>query len=140
MRKIFLDTNIVLDVILNRTGHVENALKIISLVDLHKYEGWISSLSCSNVYYITARHFNKITAMKKLEHFRVKIRISSVYEETIDLALSSDFNDFEDAIQYYSALSVKCDCIITRNIKDYKISEIPVYTPEEFIALYKENR
>ena len=137
MKKLFIDTNIILDVILNRTEYIENSAKILSLIDMKKYEGWISSLSCSNIYYITAKFFDKITAMKKLEHFRVRINISSVTEETVDLALSSDFKDFEDALQYYSAMKTECDCIITRNRSDFKESQLPVFTPREFLTAHK---
>jgi predicted nucleic acid-binding protein len=133
MKKLFLDTNIVLDVILGREEFVENALKVLTLIDRERFKGYISSLSCSNIYYITAKHFNKLTALKKLEHFRVRIQIADVGAKVIDLALSSDFEDFEDAVQYYSALETNCDIIITRNKKHYNASLIPVFTPKEFL-------
>ncbi|HLA50422.1 MAG TPA: PIN domain-containing protein [Thermodesulfovibrionia bacterium] len=63
--------------------------------------------------------------------------IAEVDEKVIDLSLTADFKDFEDAVQYYSAIKVKADCIITRNKDDYVNDKIPVLTPEEFLALFE---
>jgi hypothetical protein len=73
-----------------------------------------------------------------LLRFKTLVSVASVDEKVIELALASSFNDFEDAIQHYCALQVKAKYIITRNIKDFKKSEINVLTPESYLSLYKE--
>lgn len=140
MKNLFLDTNIVLDVMLNREEYFGDASKILSFIDKGIYNGYVSSLCFSTIYYILSKHFDKPTALKKLELFRSRIRIASVTGEIIDLALFSGFSDFEDAIQYYSAQSIPCDYIITRNVKDYKSSSLPVFMPSEFISYYLKSK
>lgn len=73
--------------------------------------------------------------MKALEKIRVVFNVAAVDEKVIDLSLASDFKDFEDAVQYYSAVLAKVDYIITRNKGDYADDKIPVLTSEEFLAL-----
>lgn len=69
-----------------------------------------------------------------LEKIRIVFSIAAVDEKVIDLSLASDFRDFEDAVQYYSAIHARAGCVITRNKQDYKAEGIPVMTPEEFLA------
>jgi predicted nucleic acid-binding protein len=65
------------------------------------------------------------------------IYVAAVDEKVIDLSLASDFRDFEDAVQYYSAVSAKADCLITRNKTNYVTDDLSIMTPEEFFAASK---
>ncbi|PIX89453.1 MAG: PIN domain nuclease, partial [Nitrospirae bacterium CG_4_10_14_3_um_filter_44_29] len=78
---------------------------------------------------------NREKALKALEKIRIVFSIAPVNEKVIDLSLASDFRDFEDAVQYYSALQVKADCIITRNKGDYISDVIPILTSDEFLVI-----
>ena len=91
-----------------------------------------SAVAFVNVNYFFGK-FAPATRLQSLSKLRSIVSIIQVNEQIIDLALSSNFNDFEDAVQYYSAISVGCDAIITRNLKDYKYSTIPVLTAEQFL-------
>lgn len=76
--------------------------------------------------------------MQILEKVRVVFHVAPVEEKVIDLSLASGFKDFEDAVQYYSALQVHADFLITRNKADFKVDALPVLTPEEFLAFTAE--
>ena len=69
-----------------------------------------------------------------LEKVRIVFRVAAVDEKVIDLSLSSDFKDFEDAVQCYSAVNAKVDCLITRSKRDYVTDILPILTPEEFLV------
>jgi predicted nucleic acid-binding protein len=82
-----------------------------------------------------AKELKRDKAMKVLEKVRIVFRVATVDEKVIDLSLASDFKDFEDAVQCYSAINAKADCLITRNKANYiGGSTLPILTPEEFLA------
>ena len=91
-------------------------------------------MSFPTLFYLLSKGLRRDRAIRTLEKIRVVFRVAPVDEKVIDLSLASDFEDFEDAVQYYSALHVKADCVITRNKADYKDNAIPVLTQEEFLA------
>lgn len=132
MRKVFLDSDIILDALLNRPEVRIPALNVFELITQKRLIGVTSSIIFVNVHYFLNK-FNRENKMFLLKHFRSIISIVEVDETIIDLALQSDFIDFEDAVQYFAAKSVNADFIITRNIKDYKNSAIPVLTAEQFL-------
>ncbi|MES2425653.1 MAG: PIN domain-containing protein [Bacteroidota bacterium] len=132
MTKVFLDSDILLDATLKRPEFIVPALNIINLIQKGQLKAVTSSVAFVNVHYFLDKFdkTNKFTLLKKL---RSILSIVNVDEEIIDIALKSGINDFEDAVQYYTAKSAGADVIITRNIKDYKESTIPVLTAEQFL-------
>ena len=88
------------------------------------------------MFYLLSKELSKVKAIKILEKIRTLFKVAKVDDKVIDLSLVSNFRDFEDAIQYYSAIINNIDLIITRNKKDFQTAEISVYTPEEFISIY----
>ena len=96
-------------------------------------EAATSAIAFINVNYFLKK-FTPITRIEALKRIRTVVSIIEVNQETIDFALNSNFTDFEDAVQYYAAISANTDAIITRNIKDYKQSTIPVLTAEQFLS------
>ena len=135
MKHFFLDTNIVIDVLTDRKPFSDFGQQLFDLSLKEKIKLSISSLSYTTIYYYIRKssgsHKNAITILKELEAI---ISPSDVSKEMINQAIHSDFNDFEDAVQYFTALSVKCDAIITRNPKDFKKSSILILSPEEALA------
>ncbi|MFN5418293.1 MAG: type II toxin-antitoxin system VapC family toxin [Flavobacteriia bacterium] len=135
MKHIFLDTNIVLDVLANRKPFSDSASELFEKAQREKVKLYISSLSYNKIYYILNKqisHKATIAILKDLEELIETLDVSS---KEIKKSLYSEFSDFEDAIQYYSALSnKKIDVIITRNPKDFKKSELLVMTPEEALS------
>jgi predicted nucleic acid-binding protein len=131
VKKVFLDSDIILDALLKRPGFVLPAINIISLANI-KIRIVTSSVAFVHVHYFLDKfdRSNKFLLMKNL---RSMLSIVQVDETIVDLALESGLNDFEDAIQYFAAKNADAEVIITRNIKDYKRSTLPVLTPEQFL-------
>ena len=130
---LFLDTNVVLDLLGERVPFYEDAAKIATLADNKVIEIVVSALSFSTVYYLLCRFESKQTVIEKLSKFKILITTSDLTNQNVDKGLLSDFSDFEDALQYFNALDKNCDIIITRNVKDFKTSKIPVLTPSEYL-------
>lgn len=124
-----------LDIFLKRAPHYASAARLFSLVEEEKLNGFLSAQSFPTMFYILSKELTRDKAMRVLEKLRIVFRVAAVDEKVIDLSLASTFRDFEDAVQYYSALHVKADCLITRNKGDYRTDRLPVMTPEEFLAL-----
>jgi len=134
MKKLLLDINIFLDIFLERKDFLASSSRIFELVEISKYKGFISSSSFPTLFYIISKENNRNEALLNLEKIRAIFKVAEVNERIIDLALVSGFPDFEDAIQYYSALNKRVDFLITRNTKDFKKNDIPILTPDEFIS------
>jgi predicted nucleic acid-binding protein len=134
MTDLFIDTDVIIDFLIDRKPHSREAAVIFTLMEQKKLKGYASSLTFSNLYYVLRKLESHNKVKSKLESLSHVVKILKVEEQTILDALASDFSDFEDSIQYFSARdSKKIDVIITRNTKDYKKSDIPVLTPGEYL-------
>ncbi len=122
---------------LKRQPFFAKAVRFFHLVQEGALEGCVSPLICSNLFYILRRQLSREEARAALGKLRVLLRILAVDETTVDRALSSSFKDFEDAIQYYTALAHGLDAIVTRNKKDYTSAKLAVFTAEECVAAYE---
>ena len=136
--KLFLDTNIVLDLLGEREPFYESAAKIATLADKGKVNLIVSALSYSTVYYLLSKYEDNEVVKDKLRKFKVIAETSDLTDIIIDKGLSSKFADFEDALQYYCAIKMDCNILITRNEKDFKESAIPVMTPDEYLKSLKD--
>lgn len=133
MQQVFLDTNIVLDFLGERIGFYESVAKIMTLSDQKKIKIYTSQTSISTTYYILSKHENTRIALEKIRRFKLLCNISLMNDEVVERAINADFKDFEDPMQYYSALAAKCGLIITRNEKDFKNALIPVMNAESYL-------
>ena len=133
MDKVFVDTDIILDLLAQRGAFYEPAAKLFSLADLGKIKIFVSSLSFANLHYIFAKEFTSANSRKMLLKFKTLVTVLPVSDKTIELALTSDFKDFEDGIQYYAAIESSIRLILTRNLKDFKHATVPVMTPEQYL-------
>ena len=135
MNKLFIDTNIVLDLLAKREEYAP-AAKVFSLGDTGKVKLFVSSLTFANTNYILGRHLGKGPTIKVLRDLELIVTIIDLSGKIVRLALNDDdFKDFEDGLQYYSALENDMDYIITRNLKDFKHSKIPVLTADQYLKL-----
>jgi predicted nucleic acid-binding protein len=132
LKNIFLDSDVILDVLLKRPGFYLPAANLLAAARINNLQLFTSSVVFVNVNYFLEK-FDRVNRVTLLKGLRSIISIVEVGGAVIDKALDSDLTDFEDAIQYYAALSAKADAIITRNIKDYKNTTIPVLTAEQFL-------
>ena len=132
-RKIFVDTDVVFDLLAKREPFYTYAAQLFTNADKQEVTICVSSLCFGNLNYILSKHKSAIEARKILSRFKVLVTILPVDDKIIELALNSDFKDFEDAIQYYCAIENGINILITRNLKDFKSVRIPVLTAEEFV-------
>lgn len=134
MNRLLIDTNIVLDLLSQREPFYDSASRLFTYADRNQITLSVSSLTFANTNYVLSKLKNANDAREILRRFRVLVSIIPLSEKIIDLALAdSDFNDFEDALQYYSAIESNQNILITRDIKDFKTSVLPVMTAEEYL-------
>jgi predicted nucleic acid-binding protein len=138
MKNLFLDTNIVLDLLAYRMPFYTEAAKLFSLADKKKLKLSISSLCLADSHYILSRQKPEMEVRNILRKFKVLVIVLPLDDKITDLALNSEFRDFEDAIQYYTAIENDQDLIITRNQQDFKAGKIPVMTAGEFLKSIKK--
>lgn len=133
MKKVFLDTNIILDLLAERNPFYDSIAKIATFADHKKLQLITSPISFTTVNYILSKFESSESAITKMRNFAVICKVCTINQEIIDKSLNSKFPDFEDAVQYYSAVLSNCNVILTRNGKDFKKSEIAVMTSDEFL-------
>ena len=137
MTKLFVDTDVCIDLLSGRQPFNTSAEILFSLADKSKARIYVSSLSFSNIDYVLRSQYSAVHSRQIIGKFKTLVNVLSVDSKTIDLAIASDFSDFEDAIQYSCAIENNLTTLITRNIKDYKTATIQVLTPETFLATTK---
>ena len=134
MNKVLFDTDVILDFFFDRKPHSDNASQLLSLCESKRLAGFVTPVICSNVYYIlrrTARH-NKV--IDKLKQLLMIVDVAQMDGDVVRRALDSGFRDFEDALQHYAAIHTdRINVIVTRNVKDYRNSELGVLTPENYL-------
>ncbi len=135
MKRILIDTNIVIDLLAKRKDFYDDAATLFSLADKKELKLIISSLTFANTNYILTKLKSAKEAREILRKFKVLVELLSLDDKITELALSDEsFPDFEDGLQYYSAIESEIDIIITRNKKDFKNSKLPVLTAKEYLA------
>lgn len=134
MDKLLVDTNIIIDLLAKREDFYKEAQQLFTLADNRKVCLFISALSLANIHYLLAKSHGKENARKILIQFKVLVEVLALDDKITELALASDFSDFEDAIQYYTAIENGLNIIITRNKKDFKSSSLPVFTAAEYLS------
>ena len=134
MNKYFVDTDVILDLLSQRVPHFHFSAVLFSFAEMGKFELYTSPTVMVNTFYILRKNLGNENAKNALRKLRIILHVIDSPEKVLDLALNSNFNDFEDAIQYYTALNADIRTIITRNLKDYKAADILVQTPEMFLV------
>ena len=135
MSRLLIDTNIVLDLLSKRKEFYSEAAELFSRADKSEIKLSISALTFANTNYILTKLKSPKEARDILRKFKVLVELLALDDKITELALSDEsFPDFEDGLQYYSAIENQIDIIITRNKKDFKNSKIPVLTAKEFLA------
>ncbi|MFN5442655.1 MAG: type II toxin-antitoxin system VapC family toxin [Crocinitomicaceae bacterium] len=136
MKKILIDTDVILDFFFDRKPFSENSTVILTLCERKIIEGYITPVIISNIYYLLRRTAKHEKVIEKLKLLLTILNVLKMDKSTIEKALNSDFKDFEDALQNFAAENYgEIEAIITRNVKDYKRSEIGILTPESFVKL-----
>ena len=131
--KVLIDTNIILDVLCNRTEFVENSAKVFKLCEVKKIEGYVSALSIPNIVYIMRKELDSEKIKDVLATLSLIFTIVDLKADDIKKAALMNFKDYEDALQSACAARMKMNFIVTRNIKDFANSKITAITPSELI-------
>jgi len=134
MDKLFVDTNIVIDLLQKRKEFYEEAQELFTLADKKKVKLFISSLTIANTHFILSKYYNANDARKILAKFKILVEVLPLDDKIIELALTSALKDFKDAIQFYTAIENNADLIVTRNKKDFRKQNIPILTAKEYLS------
>lgn len=132
--KIMCDTNVVLDVLLDREPFVQDSYKILSLCEEHRIHGFVSASSISDIYYLTRKYTHSTElAYRAIGKLLEIVKVCSVTNNDVLVAYQKKAKDFEDCLLATCAKSIGCDFIITRNKRDFEEFDIPLLTPTELL-------
>ena len=138
MKKIFIDTNIALDLLLERNKFFNLAKTVFIVANRQRITLCFSALSFGTITYFLEQKFTKEETKNKLKEFAKIVKILPFNEHIIDNALYSNFKDIEDGYQYFVAKEYNIPIIITRNTKDFLVDDLSVITPEQFLNMYRK--
>lgn len=134
MERVFVDADVCIDLLSGRKPFNVFAERLFTLAEKRQIEICVSALSISNIHYVLQAQYRTNEPTLLIAQFRTLVTILAVNDKIIDRAIASGFTDFEDAIQYNTAIENNVQILITRNIKDYKQARIQVVTPEAYLA------
>jgi predicted nucleic acid-binding protein len=132
-KTILADTNILIDAALHRKPFINDTLKIIDVIQSGRVAGVVSGHSFDTIFYILRSNYDREDIYEILREIRKTFDVAAINEKVIDKAIQLKWPDFEDAIHYEAALTARCDAIVTRNEKDFKNAELPVFSPAGFL-------
>ena len=137
MKKVFLDTNVLIDYLARREQFFQPAAQIVQLGQDYQCQLLVSALSFATASFILESHHKqkKKVIVQKFAQFVNMCNVTPVDSLIIDEAIASRFSDFEDAMQYYSAIREGADALITRNSEDFDAAQIEVYEPQQFLDM-----
>lgn len=139
MKKVFIDTNIIVDLIADRNPFSKFAIRLFSKAENRKVKLYASSHSIATTHYLLKKYLDEKQLRVVLENLLDYLTVVAISQEVIKKGLKSKHKDFEDALQIIAASTIdKIDCIVTRNVKDFKEAEIPVFSPDEFCDRLKD--
>ena len=140
MIKAFIDSDVILDLLAKREPHYIHAAKLFTLIDRREIRAYTSPLVFANLHYLLKKLTSNSSALKSLRKLKTFVDILQIDERIIEQSLNSEFSDFEDAIQYFTAVNNGISLILTRNKTDYKKSKITISTPGEFLTVWETER
>ena len=130
---VLIDTNVVLDLLLNNTAFMTSSRIILELAEQKQFFGYISASAITDIFYISQKKLGKKAAREAIEHLLHIFYPATVTDTNIFQALDLEWDDFEDSVQFIVGKGISADCIVTRNIQDFALGSISVLTPEQFI-------
>lgn len=136
-QKVYVDCDIILDLLTERPPFYHPAAQLFTLIEKEKIQGFVSPLVFANLFYILRKLKSNQEARKILSKLKLIVTVLPIDEKIVELALNSEFNDFEDALQYYTAVENEIEIILSRNKKDYRSSQITIYTADEYLKILK---
>lgn len=137
MHRILVDSDVILDLFLDREPHHAIALHFFSYLERNSaaVAAFASPVAIANVAYILTKVRSQSYAVRKIAQLRRILGIASIDETVVDQAIDRPHLDFEDSVQYHCAHVARLNAIVTRNVGDYIVGDIPIVTPEELLAI-----
>lgn len=129
--RILFDTNVVLDVMLNRDPHAETSAEILSRVESGDLTGCICATTVTTIHYLAARAVGSERALVEVRKLLSLFEVATVNRAVLETALDLGFSDYEDAVLHEAACAIDAQGIVTRNPRHFKSATLPVYMPEE---------
>ena len=133
MKKVFVDTDVVLDLLLERDPFYQRSAELFSLAHRRVVMIHLSAVTFSTLYYFLRKYKGATHARAKLAGLRSIVTVLPSDAMVVDQAIASRFVDFEDAVQHFTALGSDMDVLVTRNTADFKYAQLPVKTPDAFL-------
>lgn len=129
-----VDTNVLLDVMLSREPHLAASSAVVAAVETGRCRGLLCATTITTIHYIAERHIGHQASLERIAELMSIFGVAAVNQAVLRLAVGRDMPDFEDAVLHEAALQAGGQCIVTRNVDGFPAAEIPVYSPEQFIA------
>jgi predicted nucleic acid-binding protein len=135
--KALFDTNVVLDLLLDRAPHAETAAALVSRVERGELAGYLCATTITTVFYLATKAIGAKAAHEHIQKLLGLFEIAPVGRGVLESAMTAGFDDFEDAVLYEAARHAGAYCIVTRNVRDFKRANLPIYVPHEFEAVLR---
>jgi predicted nucleic acid-binding protein len=137
--RVYVDTNVLIDVIAKRQPFYDDSAAIWTLSEQGQITGLVSAISFNNIYYVVRRLEDSRKARRALELLRDTFQFVACDQQVLNQAIGAKFKDFEDAVQYVSAIRASADCLVSRNPAHFPTAkDCPVLSPKEFLATYRQ--
>jgi predicted nucleic acid-binding protein len=133
--QVLFDVNIILDVLQEREAFYDFSARLLALAETGRIQGWLAAHSVTTLFYLVAKDRSSDQARVTLTSLLQFLKIAPVDQSTIEQALNLPYRDFEDAVQMMSALQIRADYLLSRNIKDYQPAPLEVIQPVELLAI-----
>lgn len=131
--RVFIDTNVILDVLCDREGLAEASALVLKNCELHRIEGYVSALSFPNIAYILRKELTPEKTGELVNYLSLILQVADLKAADVKAAAALPFRDYEDALQSVCASRVRAQYIVTRNIRDFNTSKVPAIKPEELL-------
>ncbi len=131
--RVLFDTDLVLDLVLDREPFADAAAAIFDLHERKRIDGYISGITLVNVFYVTRKAKGLASARQAVEELLATLSVCPMHQAIFEDAQKLSFTDYEDAVQHATATAIELDAIVTRNLKDYGNATLPVFSPADFL-------
>lgn len=134
--KILIDTNVIIDYLVDRTPFADHAEQVLELCTSGKVEGFLTASTVTDIYYVVRKAVGRVKTLEAIRTLCSVLDIADVGKADVLGAMELDMTDYEDALVAQCASRIKADCIVTRNISDFTASPVPVKEPAAFLAQF----
>ena len=132
--RVYFDTNVVLDVFTRRLPFYDDSARVWGMAERGRIRGLVSAVSVTTLFYVVRKHRSRAVAMEMLGAVRACVGLAPCDSGILERAIDAGFDDFEDAVQFFSAKASGADVLLTRNLDHFPVSDLPVLTPTAFLA------